>query len=143
MTQVATVERLLDHSRAEVSIRRKSACGSDCAKCGGCGAESVTMTAQAKNLIGAQPGEQVLVESNTAEIMYIAVLVYLLPIAALVFGGILATLVTDRTAVQILITVLCMAAALIPAKRYDRKTRQSKETPLVITRVLSSCKGCK
>ena len=37
MTQVATVERILDKTHAEISVPRKSACGHDCEECAGCG----------------------------------------------------------------------------------------------------------
>ena len=37
MTQIATVERILDADHAEISVPRKSACGHDCEECAGCG----------------------------------------------------------------------------------------------------------
>ncbi len=33
MTQIATVERILDDTHAEISVPRKSACGHDCEEC--------------------------------------------------------------------------------------------------------------
>ena len=37
MTQIATVERIIDSDHAEISVPRKSACGHDCEECAGCG----------------------------------------------------------------------------------------------------------
>ena len=33
MTQIATVERIIDADHAEISVPRKSACGHDCEEC--------------------------------------------------------------------------------------------------------------
>ena len=49
MTQIATVERILDAQRAEISVPRKSACGHDCEECAGCGMTGAAIHAKAKN----------------------------------------------------------------------------------------------
>ena len=46
MTQIATVERILDDTHAEISVPRKSACGHDCEECAGCGVSGVSGTYQ-------------------------------------------------------------------------------------------------
>ena len=56
MTQIATVERILDTDHAEISVPRKSACGHDCEECAGCGVSGAAVHARASNPIGAQPG---------------------------------------------------------------------------------------
>ena len=43
MTQIATVERILDDTHAEISVPRKSACGHDCEECAGCGVSGVSV----------------------------------------------------------------------------------------------------
>ena len=35
MTQIATVERIIDRDHAVISVPRKSACGHDCEECAG------------------------------------------------------------------------------------------------------------
>ncbi len=64
MTQIATVERILDADYAEISVPRKSACGHDCEECAGCGVTGTAVQAKASNPIGAQPGQKVVVEST-------------------------------------------------------------------------------
>ena len=54
MTQIATVERILDSGYAEISVPRKSACGHDCEECAGCGMTGASIYARAKNLPDAQ-----------------------------------------------------------------------------------------
>ena len=43
MTQIATVERILDDTHAEISVPRKSACGHDCEECAGCGVSGLVV----------------------------------------------------------------------------------------------------
>ena len=57
MTQIATVERILDKNHAEISVPRKSACGHDCEECAGCGVSGAAVHARAANPIGAEPGQ--------------------------------------------------------------------------------------
>ena len=70
MTQVAKVEKLLGREYAEISVARKTACGHDCENCGGCGVSGGQLVyAVAKNHIHACPGDQVVVESSTKNVM--------------------------------------------------------------------------
>ena len=93
---------------------------------------------QAENPLDAQPGQRVIVESSTAEVMYIVTLVYLLPMVALVLGGVIASLFTSAIGMQIAAAVVCMVFALIPAKRYDRLLQEREKTSFIITKLLSS-----
>ena len=49
MTQIATVEKILNEGYAEVSVPRKSACGHDCEECAGCGVTGTAVHARARN----------------------------------------------------------------------------------------------
>ena len=86
MTQIATVERILDPSHAEISVPRKSACGHDCEECAGCGVSGASVYARAKNPIGARPGQKVVVESDTKNMLGIVSLVYLVPVVLFFVG---------------------------------------------------------
>ena len=61
MTQIATVERILDDTHAEISVPRKSACGHDCEECAGCGVSGVSVYVKALNTVGARPGQKVVI----------------------------------------------------------------------------------
>ena len=61
MTQIATVERILDDRHAEISVPRKSACGHDCEECAGCGVSGASVYTKADNPIGARPGQKVVI----------------------------------------------------------------------------------
>lgn len=87
MTQNAVVKRLLPDGKAEVEVTRQSACGHDCAKCGGGCTEMVSgpILAEAVNAIGAQPNERVVIEGEFRQLMGLAAIVYAVPLV-LFFG---------------------------------------------------------
>ena len=100
MTQIATVERILDSGHAEISVPRKSACGHDCEECAGCGVTGAAVHARARNPIGAAPGQKVVVESSTKKMLRIVALVYLIPVALFFLGYLLALAADASVAVQ-------------------------------------------
>ena len=87
MTQQGTIKKLLPGGRAEVEVTRRSACGHDCAKCGGCGGlETQTLYVTARNHAHASVGDRVLLEGETRQVLGFAVLVYLLPLVLFFVG---------------------------------------------------------
>lgn len=96
MTQVMTVRRILDESHAVVGIERKSACSGDCHQCQGCGAAAQTVTAVARNPIGAVVGDVVTVKSSSTAVLTAAALVYLAPLVLFFAGYGLGTLLPWR-----------------------------------------------
>ena len=85
MTQDAIVYRCLDGGMAEVVVSRGTACGSNCASCEACVFQSELKT-PARNLIGARPGQRVVIESKSSRVYGAILLVYILPIALAVLG---------------------------------------------------------
>ena len=69
MTQIATVEKILDGQHAIISVPRKSACGHDCEECAGCGISGTAIRAKAINTVGATIGQKVVVESSTKKML--------------------------------------------------------------------------
>lgn len=86
MQQTVQVTKILEPGYAEVFLERQSACSGDCHHCGGCGAIREKLFVRAANPIGAEPGDRVLIESETKSVMISIFLVYLLPIV-LFFAG--------------------------------------------------------
>lgn len=86
MTQIATVEKIIDLKRAEISVPRKSACGHDCEDCAGCGVAGYAVHAVAQNEIQAQPGDKVVVESSSKKVLGIVALVYVVPFLCFFLG---------------------------------------------------------
>lgn len=124
MTQIATVERILDENHAEISVPRKSACGHDCEECAGCGVSGAAVHARALNPIGARPGQKVVVQSDTKKMLRIIALVYLTPVLLFLAGYLAAIAATPSTAIQYLTAVIGFAAGILLAVRYDRRLRR-------------------
>ena len=123
MTQIATVERILDSGHAEISVPRKSACGHDCEECAGCGVTGAAVHAKALNPIGALPGQKVVVESSTKKMLRIVALVYLIPVALFFLGYLAAMAVTASVAVQYTAAAAGFILGILGAISYDRRLR--------------------
>ena len=119
MTQEAVVIRLLPDGMAEVSVQRTTACGGNCGGCDSCVFDKKLKT-PAKNNIGAQPGQRVLIESNSARIFGAAFLVYVLPLLFFLAGYLIAAALGMGESARILASfgaVLLCAAALVLSQR--------------------------
>jgi len=135
MTQVATVEKILDGTHAEISVARQSACGHDCAECAGCGVTGNAIHARALNTAGAAVGQKVMVESSTRNLLGIVLLVYLVPVV-LFLTGYLATGFLASAGLRYLVAVVAFAAGLIPAVAYDRHLKKQGGLSFTIVRLL-------
>ena len=123
MTQIATVERILDARRAVISVARQTACGHDCSECAGCGVTGMAVRAEALNPIGAEPGQQVVVRSDTRNMLRMIAIVYLIPVALFLISYVAALILTDRVAFQYGAAVAGFLLGLVPAILYDRRLR--------------------
>lgn len=133
MTQIATVEEILDHGYAKISVPRKSACGHDCEDCAGCGVTGAAVRARAKNDVGARPGQKVLVESSTKKLLGVVAVVYLLPVVFFLLGYFLSDGLGES--VRYLIAVGAAALSFIPSVVYDRYARRHETLTYTILRV--------
>ena len=124
MTQIATVERDLGGGYAEVSVPRKSACGHDCEECAGCGMTGAAIKARARNGIGAQPGDKVVVESSTQKIFGVVALVYVLPVVLFLLGYFLSEGLAEG--MRYAIAVATFVVSFIPCVLYDRHARKKE-----------------
>lgn len=123
MTQIATVERILDPNHAEISVPRKSACGHDCEECAGCGVTGAAVHARAVNTIGARPGQKVVVESSTQKMLGIVALVYLIPVVLFMLGYLVMVFLKASVGVQYFTAVTGFAIGIALAILYDRRLR--------------------
>ena len=135
MTQIATVERILDADHAEISVPRKSACGHDCEECAGCGVSGASVYARAANPIGARPGQMVVVESSTQKMLRIVVLVYLIPVVLFLAGYLAAMALTASVAIQYTAAAAGFVLGIVFAILYDRKLRAQGGLSFTIVRL--------
>jgi len=135
MTQIATVEKILDSTYAVVSVARKSACGHDCEECAGCGVSGAAVRAKAKNLVGAQPGQMVVVESDSKKMLHIIALVYFLPVVLFLLGYLSGVALAASVAVQYLLACIGFALGIMGAIGYDRKLKARGGISFTIVRL--------
>lgn len=132
MQQKAEVKRDLGNGCAEVFVMRQSACSGDCHSCGGCGAVKQTVFVKAQNLIGAKPGDRVLIESDTRSVLASVCIAYLPPIL-LFFAGYFAGIALGAHAG--LVGALGFVLGLVPAFLRDRALKK-RQTEFRITQFL-------
>lgn len=133
MTQIATVERLLDDGFAEISVPRKSACGHDCEECAGCGMTGAAIKARARNSAEAQPGDKVVVESSTKKLFGVIALVYLLPVIFFLLGYFLTEGMAEN--LRYVIAIAAAVVSFLPSILYDRYAKRRETLTYEIVRL--------
>ena len=113
MTQTAFVTRIVDSSRAEVLVQRKTACGGSCESCGGACAANSRMYVVANNRAAAAVGDRVKLVSSTGGVLSAAMLVYGLPFALFFVGYAAAALAALPESLCIVISLLAFAAGVL------------------------------
>lgn len=134
MTQIATVEEILSGGYALISVPRKSACGHDCEECAGCGMTGAAIQTRAKNAVGAQPGQKVIVESSTKKLLGVVALVYLLPVVLFLMGYFLSEGLAET--LRYAIAIGAAALSMIPIVLYDRHARRTEALTYTILRLI-------
>ena len=135
MTQIATVERIINSQYAEISVPRKSACGHDCEECAGCGVSGAAVHAKAVNSVGAQVGQKVVVQSDTSKMLRIVALVYLIPVVLFLVGYLVPALMELNVAVQYTVAIAGFVVGILGAIWYDRRLRARGGLSFTIVRV--------
>ena len=135
MTQIATVERIIDADHAVISVPRKSACGHDCEECAGCGVSGAAVTAKAANPIGARPGQKVVVESSTQKMLGIVALVYLTPVVLFLLGYLVMVFLGMSVAVQYATAIAGFVLGVVAAIFYDRRLKAQGGLSFTIVRL--------
>ncbi len=129
MTQLVKVRKLNPDGTAQVMLIRQSACSGDCHKCSGCGAAQETLLLDARNPIGAKPGELVNVESESGPVLAAAAVLYILPLI-LFFAGYAIGAVWQLGA---LVGCISFAVSIGISVAYDRLVLKKRETIYTIT----------
>ena len=135
MTQIATVERILDADHAVISVPRKSACGHDCEECAGCGVTGAAVHAKAVNTVGAKVGQKVVVQSDTKKMLRIVALVYLIPVILFLLGYLIPALMGTSVALQYALAGIGFFVGIVGAIVYDRYLRSRGGLSFTIVRL--------
>ena len=131
MQQLVRVRQTHEDGTATVIHVRESACSGDCHKCSGCGAAKEAILLEAKNPIGAKPGDLVTIESETGPVLKAAAVMYLLPMVLFFAGYALGAALWQQGG---LVGGLAFAASIGLAVVYDRKVVKKQNTGYTIIR---------
>ena len=131
MQQLVRVRQTHEDGTATVIHVRESACSGDCHKCAGCGAAKEAILLEAKNPIGAKPGDLVTIESESGPVLKAAAVMYLLPMVLFFTGYALGAALWQRGG---LVGCLAFLASIGLAVAYDRKVIKKQQTGYTIIR---------
>ena len=138
MIQTAKVTKILDNGTAEVSVKRQSACGHDCSKCGGGCSElmvSSTVSVVAANPGRAMPGDMVRVESSTGGVLKAAVVVYLVPFILFFLGYFICAAARRSSGVSAAVGGIGFSIGVLLAVLLDRQVRRDRSITFCITAI--------
>lgn len=126
MTQDAIVFKCLNDEMAEVVVTRATACGSNCSSCEACVFQNELKTV-ARNLIGAKPGQKVLIESKSSRVYGAILLVYIVPILLAIIGCFSAYASGASEGICVLCTFLgfMLGAAVVVISQKLKRDKQS------------------
>ena len=126
MTQDAIVFKCLNDEMAEVVVTRATACGSNCSSCEACVFQNELKTV-ARNLIGAKPGQKVLIESKSSRVYGAILLVYIVPIVLAIIGCFSAYAADASEGICVLCTFLgfMLGAAVVVISQKLKRDKQS------------------
>ena len=130
MQQLVRVRKIHEDGTATVIHVRESACSGDCHKCSGCGAAKEAILLEAKNPIGAKPGDLVTIESATGPVLKAAMVMYMVPMVLFFVGYAIGAALWNRGA---LMGCLFFVASIGLAVIYDRKVLKKQNTEYTIT----------
>ena len=132
MTQNAVVVKLIDRHTAEVEVERGTACGGNCGACDACVFQN-TIRASATNKVSALPGQQVVIESKTSDVLGAAMLLYLVPFVLLFLGYALGAMLHLAEGGCILIAAAFFCLGVACNVIYQRRKKNSGITFNIIS----------
>ena len=130
MEQLVLVKKVHEDGTATVFHVRESACSGDCHKCSGCGAAKEAIILEAKNPIGARPGDLVKIETESGPVLKAAMVMYMVPMILFFAGFALGSLWN----LGALVGCLSFVGSICLAVVYDRKVVRKRETIYTITK---------
>lgn len=136
MLQTATVISISENGTAQVSVRRASACGHDCTSCGACGIMDKPLVVDAQNSIDAKIGDTVEIESESKKILYLASVVYLLPLLMFFVLYLLCFSFCKSDSVSLIIGGFGFILGILFAVVSNRREAKNKSVEYKIVRVL-------
>lgn len=139
MKECGVVLEVMDQ-KAVVNIKRRSACG-HCKSCEMGRSDVKEINVVAKNEVGAEVNDNVNIIMETPDVLKAAIIVYLIPLMALVVGVGLGTVLAKNMNLPadwsgMIMGLLFMSVSYIYVKKQDKKLAATKKYEPIITEVL-------
>lgn len=119
--QIEGTVRKTDEKVAYIVIKRESACGENCANCGGC---KKMNEITADNTLGAKPGDTVVVEMSDSRVLSAAFMVYMLPLIIFFAAYFISNMFTKTEWVSITLGISFATVFYVILYFYDKKQRE-------------------
>ena len=87
---------IADENIAKVIIQRESACGHSCSSCGGGCTNENSIILDLENVLNANVGDYVIVESKSSTILKSAFIAYIMPLIMMIIGIMIGMTVFER-----------------------------------------------
>jgi len=126
--------------KAIVNVKRQSACG-QCKACDLGTSEQKEINITAKNEVGAKVNDNVNLLIETPDILKAAIIVYVIPLVALLLGVGISTYITklmgiDGETISIIVGLVCTGLSYILVKKKDIKLNKTKKYEPSIVEIL-------
>lgn len=129
MTQDAIVTKVIDRNKAEVEVKRGTACGGNCESCAGHGCSGTAVYQKkiriiANNKVYAKEGDHVVISSETKTIMGALLFLYASPLIAFLVGYVVTAVMGMTENVSILSSMVLFFVAVAVIIFYTRKRKK-------------------
>lgn len=112
----------------------------DCENCGACPGNSA-LVLEARNMLGAKPGDRVLIEVQEVNMLKAAFIVYMLPLLAIFIGAVIGNLLAEKMGFSVVMFqaaggFIFFVLSVLYIKLFDLSARNDVKMQPVITKVL-------
>lgn len=112
----------------------------DCKNCGACPGDGATVL-EAKNPVGAKPGQHVIFEIKEANMLKAAFVVYIVPLIAIFLGALFGTWLAEKVGQSIKIFqigsgLIAFVLSVLYIKLFDKSTGENEKMQPIINRIL-------
>lgn len=129
MYETGIVEKI-SNNRAAVRIKRSSACGKSCASCSA-GCRLGFISVEIENTAGAQPGDMVLLSTETKKVLGAGLAVYIVPLLAFI-GVYFIAYFFEKNELLSALASFCGMAAAFAAVHLWQKNRKKEFLPVMV-----------
>ncbi|CEN80365.1 SoxR reducing system RseC family protein [Paraclostridium sordellii] len=143
MNQRGYVIELVDGTTAKIKMQKHSACAA-CGKCAS-SADKKDIIVEVDNNIGAKVGDYVEVNMDSVNVIKAAVIVYIVPLIALLGGTIISYAILNfidigmnKEVLSGFIGIVLTVISYLLIKSKDRKFRESRNYIPIITKVINT-----